>query len=223
MKPGYLGDAKDLAKGFLFSWLRNRGLIRGPMVLPFFTCPDADLRGDTVIRTYATILGVEPVSILSRQAWPSPTKLRTEYLVAALNNVGDGDAVFLDPDTGIRPTLYGRTRSSKNKYIVTFEDILKVVEGNCDRIAIVYDESYSHADRKNLREAVRDKLKDLLATGDEKNVHGFAYVGMALNLLFIGNQQAKQRLAKIADEMDRLLAGAERRIIRPEIQVSNEQ
>jgi hypothetical protein len=216
MKPGYLGDAKDLAKGFLFSWLRQKELIRGPMVLPFFTCPDADLKGDTVIETYSAILGVELACVLSRQAWPCPAILRTDYLDTALKQSRDEDTVFLDPDTGVRPTLYGKTRTSKNKYVVTFEDVLKVVECDRDRIAIAYDESYSHADRKNLREAVLDKLKDLLAAGAQRKVCGFAYVGMALNLLFVGNQQAAGRVGKIADEMDQFLAGAERRIIRPE-------
>ena len=216
MKPSYLGDAKDLAKGFLFSWLRNRRLIRGPMVLPFFTCQEADLKDNSVIETYATILGVEVASVLSRQTWPCPGKLRTSYLTAALQQGKGEDTVFLDPDTGVRPELYSKTRTSKNKYVVTFEDVLRVVECDQDRIAVVYDESYSHADRKHLDEAVRDKLRDLLAMGIEKKVSGLAYVGMALNLLLIGNQQANARITKIADELTRFFAGAEKRVIRLE-------
>ncbi len=216
MKPEYLGDAKDFAKGFLFSWLRNKRLICGPMVLPFFTCSDADLENASVIKTYSAILGIAQTSVLSHQAWPCSIKHRENYINLALENVNDGDTVFLDPDTGVRPRLYSKTRSSKNKYVVTFEDILKVVDCDQDRIAIVYDESYSNAVRsyERLSEAVQDKLMDLLSAGEEKKVTGFAYVGMALNLLFVGNEKAAERVVSIADEMTQLLCGSEKRIIR---------
>jgi hypothetical protein len=216
MKPAYLGDAKDMAKGYLLAWLRGRGHIQGPSVIPFFTCPETDLKGGAVVQTYTDILGIEPDQLLSRRTWPSSAKKRSDYLTAALGEETVGNTVLLDPDTGLRPSLYGKTRTSKNKYIVTFEDVLKVVGGDQDRIAIVYDESYSHADRKNLPEAVRDKMTNLLLVAGEKKVGVFAYVGMALNLVFVGNQQAGGRLWRIAQALEQLLAGAERRVVRPD-------
>ncbi len=207
MNTDYLGDGKDLAKGFIFNHLRNDGLIEGPFVVPFFR----ERISAKQLNTYADVLGVSPELVFRERPWDGFIRRRKDYLSEVASRV-DCDTIFFDPDTGMRSVVNGTKCKGKYKF-VSFEEIYAVAGGSDGRIVVTYDESYDNRDKTDLIGAVRRKTRAIKLSQRGEHYYAFAYVGMALNLVFVTNTTGRNRLENIKASLKQLLQGKPRRIV----------
>lgn len=214
MKARFVGDATDFAKAQLIGILRAEHEIGRLAVLPLFSDHHSET-GDCspVLAAYASVLGVKSPRdvLLGERQFPDDPAGRADFIYAALSEADGVDTLFIDPDTGIRHRLRTpkSTKYVRNHEYVTYEDLVKLLPKDLDRMLIVYDESYARGSLKVVAKAMRIKLQAL----SDCAVSGFGYYGNAVNLVVLGMAAAATRLLRARQTLIERLAARANRVI----------
>jgi hypothetical protein len=225
MHRDYFGDAKDLAKRFVIDLLRGKNTDGGgneeatDLLGTLFVFPmisSEECRDQAFLDSYRHLLGNECELLVGDQLWGGSHANRDTSLGAVNHRISSSDqkhTVFLDPDTGVTEeddSLAGRKRIKKR-------DVICLLRGNWDRVVVIYDESFTRHQGDDslevlrfeaIKESISKKMAAIAELAGDQDIGRFAYVGMALNLIFCSTQRATGRLNGIRQRLASLLGSA---------------
>jgi hypothetical protein len=235
MHKDYFGDAKDLAKRLIFDVLRgantqgSEDLVGKLFVFPMLSTEES--RDEAFLASYGSLLGNDCELLVGTRLWGGSHANRDASLSAVNQRLSNSDqrhTVFLDPDTGIMEddgSEAGRKRMKKR-------DAVCLLSGDWDRVVVIYDESFSRQPVQRdddfellrleaLKASISRKVTEIIQMAGEQEIGGFAYVGMALNLVFCSTKRAKARLASIRSRLRSFLGTAATRRLVPETETDS--